>query len=375
MPKLPTGIYKKKLKNGNRYEARIDFKGKKYTVPGGLFKTLKEAKEARTTFYKELINGYIEPSKITLKEFIETVYFPDFGNIKLKYNTRIKKISKLKNYIYPTVGDIRLKRFSDNDISRFQRRLLSKTTVKNTRKIMIELRSYLNYAVKRHLISYNPAHDIDLPEVETDERIVLDKEQVVTLMKNASVREKAIIGLSLFRGLRTGEIFGLKWNDINFKNKPLVTAYIHRQYTDGIIVERVKSKKSRKVVQLGPILTEIIQDWRALSIFKNEYGWIFEGKGPGKPLHPATWTNKTFKKLLIGNDLPVIRLHDCRHTYITHGLRAGLPVPDIQDMARHEDFQTTVNIYGHEIKGHLDNSVIALERLFVESDVENVEIK
>jgi integrase len=191
LPKsLPTGVNYRILKRGNtghlRYYAYVDFGGHRKHVPSGGWETQREAKEARAAYYKKLIDGYIEPIKMTFQEFMETVYLPDYANTKLSYKTRRKKIGVLKNYLYPEIGHIRLKSLGDTDCS---------------------------------------------------------------------------------------------------------------------------------------------------------------------------------------------KLYDLQHTYITYGLRYGIPVPDVQDIARHKDYQTTVNVYGHEIKGHLSKSVVAMEKLFVENDVEKAQVK
>ena len=150
MPRLPTGIYHKTDRHGKRrYYGYIDYEGKRYYVPKenekrGGWSTAKKAASARAAYLIKLEKGYIEPSKMTFQEFVETLYIPDYCALRLKVTTREKKINRVRRYALPEIGHIRLKTLSDTDILKLQHKLLRKTSVKNVRKVLIDIRSIDN---------------------------------------------------------------------------------------------------------------------------------------------------------------------------------------------------------------------------------------
>src|SRR5690606_38924533 len=70
----------------------------------------------------------------------------------------------------------------------------------------------------------------------------------------------------------------------------------------------------------------------------------------GSPLWPSRITNYVFPHLCKKAGVRRIRLHDLRHTFITHILNAGLPATVAQRRARHTRWSTTVDMYGHITK-------------------------
>lgn len=66
----------------------------------------------------------------------------------------------------------------------------------------------------------------------------------------------------------------------------------------------------------------------------------------GHPYSPDYITAK-FRKLLKKNNLPLLRLHDLRHTCASLLIDKGFQIKDIQEWLGHASIQTTANIYGH----------------------------
>ncbi len=233
---------------------------------------------------------------------------------------------------------------------------------------MIDVRSILNKAVQWEKISRNPAKNVDLPMVRTDERPVLTPKQVLLLIKNAPLRERAIIALAAFSGLREAEIFGLQWEDISFKTQQRTTIQLRRQYTDGHLDNILKTKRSSATIQIWEKLSDILREWQ----LKNPWSiWVFPGKGTGRPLHPITWQSKTFKKQLRKNNLPNVHFHDLRHTFISLLLNENASIEDVQKIARHSNISTTIGTYSHISPKRIDRIIDLLNRVYVENDVEN----
>jgi integrase len=221
-------------------------------------------------------------------------------------------------------------------------------------------RQVLNIAVKWDIISNNPSLKINLPKLQKKEQAILTPEELSVLLMSSNDRDKSIIALAALAGLRRGEIFGLQWDDIDIKNNKI---FLRRQYHNGEI-KSLKTDKSQIILPTMKKLSLMLAEWKLQS---GSHLWVYAGKN-NKPLYPDTWVAKIFKKLLQENDLPQIRFHDLRHTFVSLLISKGVSTPDVQRLARHSSYQTTIDIYRHLLPNQLEsileelNDSIAIRR-------------
>ena len=74
------------------------------------------------------------------------------------------------------------------------------------------------------------------------------------------------------------------------------------------------------------------------------------GNPDGTPMLPST-VSDTFRRQVAKSGLPVMRLHDARHTHLTHLLRSGEPIQNVSARAGHGSSFTTLTTYAHVIAG------------------------
>jgi integrase len=152
---------------------------------------------------------------------------------------------------------------------------------------------------------------------------------------------KPAVLLSINTGLRRGELFGLKWQDIDFNQKILT-----------VVAETAKSGKTRHV----PLNTEalsILTDWR-----KQCHGdYVFEGKS-GKPFHDlrTSWATILNEKHANIKDF---RWHDLRHTFASKLVMGGVDLNTVRELLGHSDYKMTLR-YAHLAPEH---KAAAVERL------------
>lgn len=168
-------------------------------------------------------------------------------------------------------------------------------------------------------------------------------------MHSVSKRDKAIIALAALAGLRKGEVFGLQWDDIDLKQKEI---NLQRQYFLGDIGP-LKTDSSKTVLPICDKLKLILAEWKLQS---GSPIWVFPGKND-KPLYPDTWVTKHFKKILQENNLPPMRFHDLKHTFVSILIGQGIPTADVQQLARHTSYQTTIDIYRHLLPNQLEKGL------------------
>jgi len=344
---------------GSRWYVYADYKGKRYS--GGGYDTVTEANKASIQLRHELQSGK-HISEITLKEFTEK-YFNQYAKEHLKAGTFKRKKRAMEIHVLPVLGNMPLKALSVDDILKLKASLNKSTTPINTYKVLRMFRSILNKAVQWDYIYKNVAKQVDLPKVNIQERKVLTSEQIQTLIDNAPSREKVIIALGFYAGMRIGEVFGLKWVDIDLENRLIKPT---RQY-NGHESMNLKTESSKRPIRISDQLYKILTKWQSFS------EWLFPGTGTGRPLHPITWHSKTFKPLVRRMGLPDITFHCLRHSIITILLSEGIPINQVSQFARHKNSMVTLSVYAHVLPNSLQKVSDAISSLNIENGVEQKE--
>jgi integrase len=154
-------------------------------------------------------------------------------------------------------------------------------------------------------------------------------------------------------GIRRGELFALRWTNIDLDHGMLVVPGSVHEGADGELVDKVtKSGKPRKVPLSAPLVVELDRWHRQLE--RDSGGRLardarviphlsvdMTGRTPMRP----GWLSRAWRRHVAKHDERV-RLHDLRHFYLTYLLDRGVPVNTVQGLAGHGQASTTVNIYG-----------------------------
>ena len=343
MPKYK-GVQKKR----NKWYWYIDYIGKRYWSKG--FDAAEDAARDRSLTKTKMISGtYIDSHKMTVRDFA-IKYLEDYASGLSSATFEIRE-GNLRLYILPVIGNVKVQDLKPFHILTLQKKLLEKTTVVNTRKIMTTLRTILNKAIRWDVISVNPATKVDLPEHEETNMVILNPDQVLKLISSCGIRDRCILSLAAFAGLRSGELFGLQWNDIDFDKN---TITLNRQWTHRRIEEKLKSKKSKTEFPMVKDLAVYLKEWRLLSQGES---WIFPARGDTYPLDINYWIKKTFKRLLRENNLPEVKPHSLRHFFASAIIHSGVSAEDTQELMRHSSYNITMSFYRHLFPGQLEEAL------------------
>ncbi|MFI3227965.1 MAG: site-specific integrase, partial [Clostridia bacterium] len=173
--------------------------------------------------------------KYTLGAWME-IWFENYAKIKVRPSSHATYKGYIKNHIKPKIGKIKLSKLSSLDLQKFYKQLLedgrinriesqnqakglSAKTVRNIHQI---ISTALDVAKSQKLIMTNPAEHCALPRVEHFEMKTLTVGQLENFFneaKKSGVFEMYYV--EIVTGLRRGELLGLKWSDIDFKDKIL----------------------------------------------------------------------------------------------------------------------------------------------------------
>jgi integrase len=262
----------------------------------------------------------------------------------------------IRSPLKPTLGKVRLSRFTPAEAERWLGRLdkhrkrngepLSASTKRNTFAV---LSAALATAVRDGLIREHPLRDVTRPRHQQVQVPVLSATQVETLLAAAKgQRIEPLLTFVAMTGVRLGEALSLRWVDVDLD---AATARIVRGSLDR---KSTKTGAKRAV----PLVPDVVDQLRAQKVWQAEHRLLM-GKGwadrqglvfttaIGTPVDPHN-ARRDLRVLLVAAGLPTDRpWHTLRHSLATRLLNRGTPMPVVSAILGHASIRTTVDCYGH----------------------------
>ena len=238
--------------------------------------------------------------------------------------------------------------------------------------------SILNQAVFWQVIPDNPTRRVKPPKVERKEAKYLDEEQTATLLRlldKEPYQNQVMIRFFLLSGVRRGELCGLEWKDIDFKNS-MITICRTSQYLPekGVFTKGTKTDSSVRTIKLPEQAFELLKEhrkWQRKKRIALGDRWVDSDRifaqDDGTPVHPDSITG-WFHDFISRTDLPQISIHSLRHTNITLLLASGIPLKTVSYRAGHAQTSTTANIYSHAIRTADEKAAEVLENIVKQSE-------
>ncbi len=293
--------------------------------------------------------------EVTLRWFYQERFLPLKEQL-WKQASRPKTKRFIENYILKRFGDVPLKDLNKFVFQTYLNELAPSYSHSVLSKVRVYLQSILNEALELDYIEKNPARRLIVPpsSKEKSERH-LDEDEVPSLLAALSNRDRLIVRMFLILGLRPGELFALRWNDVE----------CHRIRVDSSVVDghegATKTKASKSFVWMPSSLAAELDWWRSNSEGTHPEAFVFPSdRGT------AISTNNYLKRVLqsagkrIG--LAGINHQVLRRTCSTH-MAQFASVKDVQAHLRHTTAKTTLEHYIKEVPESVRAAVESLDSL------------
>ncbi len=210
-------------------------------------------------------------------------------------------------------------------------------------------------ALKNGLIERNPVKLAELPrQKERKERQAMTKEQQALFMEYA--KESYLynfFAVMLRTGMRSGELKGLKYTDIDKKENVIhvqrTLKYIEGQ---GYLEDTPKTRTSTRDIPLTEDILALLENQKGYWGFKVERldRYLFCNE-EGKPLsreRVQAEIDRTIKRIrAAGHDFPRITSHVFRHTFATRAIEAGMQPQVLKTILGHSSLAMTMDLYSH----------------------------
>lgn len=374
-----------KYKNGWRAKIMIGYNDDGKPVRKEFFgKTRKEAQN-KLDEYKKQLNSDIIPAddKIILAEWYYT-WLWDFRKKDLKPKSFQRYEGIYRNYIVGSeIGKIKLVDLRTIHLQKYYNKLLEvdNKPASTIRSLNTKLKTCLTEAEKQGYIQKNWCKLVTLPKDNNSKEVnILTQEEQALFVKAIENHPLEILFLlDLGTGLRLGELLGLKWGDINFKEENLkVSRTIQRvteidkngNRTSKIIEQTPKTKNAIRTIPIPHDIFLKLKVHRKKQleekllagelyydndyVFCNELGYPMDDKKPGRNL------KSILKKLGINP----IKFHALRHTYATRLFEANVNPKTVQVLMGHYDISMTMDIYTHVMENQKIEAVEELNKIF-----------
>ena len=293
--------------------------------------------QKKAPFFKEVAAKYLEWAK---------------GNKTLKGRDDLYRYRK---HLAPRFDDKRLNEISAFDLEQFKSNLsklgLAPATVK---QILVEFRQMVNKAILWEMYEgTNPIKGVKMPSVQNQRSRFLTYEEAKLLLRelnkvSAQLHDMAL--LSLHCGLRAGEIFNIRGQDLDFEN-------------ELINISDPKNKQSRKA-----FMTEAVKEMLSKYVPETPNEYVFKDKRHGGKIKAIS---KTFRLVVeeigfnegITDRRQVVTFHSLRHTFASWLALQGEPILTIKELLGHKTLEMTMR-YAHLMPDQKRKATLSLEKAF-----------
>ena len=391
------GSIEKRGKNSYRLTVSegFDLNGKPMIHRKTVHGTKKDAEVELAKFVTEVQNGLVIDGKsLKFYEFTE-IWKRDYGSKELAPSTYKRYCRMLETRLLPYLGHFYINKIKPTDIMKFYDLLEkdtqlvrkkgnngSKTKKPLSGKTILEhhrlLRAMLHKAVYWQLIVANPAERVQPPKARKPKIRSYDDEQTKILLENLELlssedtKYKVAIILTVFTGVRLGELMGLEWQDVDFKNG-IISINRSSQYLSdmGVFTKVPKTESSIREIAIPEFIISLLEEYKLwYEEQKSIYGELLTNsdrlfvQADGKPMHPST-ISKWFVKYVGQIGLPVINFHGLRHTNASLLVAQNVDIAVISARLGHAQISTTLDFYVHPLLSHNRKAGYALENLLL----------
>ena len=391
------GSIEKRGKNSYRLTVSegFDLNGKPMIHRKTVHGNKKDAEVELAKFVTEIQNGLVIDGKsLKFSEFTE-IWKRDYGSKELAPSTYKRYCRMLETRLLPYFGHFYINKIKPTDIMKFYDLLEkdtqlvrkkgnngSKTKKPLSGKTILEhhrlLRAMLHKAVYWQLIVTNPAERVQPPKARKPKRKSYDDEQTKILLENLEllssedIKYKVAIILTVFTGVRLGELMGLEWQDVDFKNGIISINRSSQYLADmGVFTKVPKTESSIREIAIPEFIISLLEEYKLwYEEQKSIYGELWANsdrlfvQADGKPMHPST-ISKWFVKYVGQIGLPVINFHGLRHTNASLLVAQNIDIAVISARLGHAQISTTLDFYVHPLLSHNRKAGYALENLLL----------
>src|SRR5215831_3705160 len=287
----------------------------------------------------------------------------------------------LELHIAPLIGKVKLGQFALPMVRAFEDRLAKDRSPAMVRKVMRSLGSIVADAQERGLVAQNVVWNLSRErrsggEAHTDRRrrgklkVGVDiptPTEISAIIAHLTDRRRPMLLTAIFTGLRSSELRGLRWEDVDLKKGEL---HVRQRADRYRRMGRPKSAAGERMIPMPPMLTNTLREWK-LACPKSERDLAF-ANGRGNPDDWKEIVHDSYRPAQVAAGVVNTKgqakyggLHTLRHFYaswcINRRADGGLELPlkVVSTRLGHASIQITADRYGHLFPSTDDGAELA----------------
>ena len=336
------------------------------------FRTIAEARRWRATAQTQAAKG------VRLSGTVQTLYaaaeaFVDgmaSGAIRTRAGDRYKPSvvreyeRSLRLHVLPTLGGAKLAKVQRRDVQGLADEMLAAgadpSTIRNALK---PLQVIYRRAIEDGDLAVNPCERLRLPAARGRRERIASPTEAAALIGALRSEDRALWGCAFYAGLRRGELRALLWNDVDLADGLI---RVDRSMSSHGETGRPKSRAGRRSVPIVAALRDLLVEHRLVT--RRGTGLVF-GSIETQPFTPTAVRKRALTAWRRAG-LDPIGLHECRHTFASLLIAAGVNAKAITAYLGHASIQTTFDLYGHLMPGNEDEAVALVDAYLERADSE-----
>ena len=276
----------------------------------------------------------------------------------VKESTYASYANNVYNHIIPLLGKYHMYQINNKLIQDFLLELYKNgrsdgtggLSIKTIKDIIIIVKSSIRKAINDELVK---PFEITLtyPKNNKESKIFVltkhEQNKLTDFLVDNICNKNIGLLLSLYSGLRIGEVCSLQWKDVDLKrnmlsiNKTIQRVYIKDKDVSNtkIIISSPKTRNANRDIPLNKDLIELIKSFKT-----NNEDYIVSGKS--KYIEPRSY-RRYFNKVLKKNKIKHYNFHSLRHTFATNCISLGVDYKTVSELLGHSNVNITLNLYVH----------------------------
>ncbi|HEY9482967.1 MAG TPA: site-specific integrase, partial [Micromonosporaceae bacterium] len=249
-----------------------------------------------------------------------------------------------------------------SDIQALTTGLSVKLAASTVRTMMTTVKAVFRAAVHDRVIGLNPTERVVVPAAARKQIVPLPVETVETIASGIKAQYRALVVLGAGAGLRPGELFGLRVDDIDFMRR---TVRVERQVVKVDGVPQIGPPKTRSSYRTIPIGDTVIVEVSAhiSKKYPNADGLLFPAPAGGL-INDAAFGEHVWKPAVKKAGATHVGPHSLRHFYASVLIAAGQSVKVVSERLGHSNAAMTLNTYSHLWPVDEDKTRSAIDDVF-----------
>lgn len=319
-----------------------------------------DADRYRTEIDHKILSGaYVDPAagKVTFKTYAE-----GWRAIQpLRPNTARRYKSNLTSHAYPAIGGKQIAAVRPSDVQALAAALSLKLEPSSVRSIMSTVATVFRAAVHDRVIGFNPCERMTLPEIPRQRVVPISVETVEAIAAAVKPQYRALVVLGAGTGLRRGELFGLRLDDVDFLRRTVKVERQVQRVAGKPTIGPPKTRGSQRTVPIGDIVVRELSEH--VRRFPPVDGVLFTGTD-GRLINDEKFRISVWNPALTAAGATGTGMHQLRHFFASVLIAAGQSVKVVSDRLGHSDASMTLNVYSHLWPADEDKTRQAVDQAF-----------